>query len=217
MKYDEMIKIAYEDIIDTFEKSAANRLFRDGLEGAKSAIQGRIDSLTRPVAEFKQKAYLQPPPRQRHYEGQIQKYLNNNPAANNAYHNSGYNINHQTLSDRLGQGRGTQLAEYTFERAKQGFKNNPIDNKMDLEWAGGNIKHNYRSLVHDLSNHKRDLNDIKQDAWKKLQRKKGLEERLRGQGLSPEAITAKMQDSRAKEIINRGPVPGAFNHKGYLS
>lgn len=227
MVYKDLVKCAYEDIIDNFEKEAANRLFRDGLDGAKKAIQGRIDNLKKPAAELNYKAVTSTaPPWRKHFDAQKSKYLSGNPAADNAYHNRGYNINHSSLSDRLGQGRGTQYAENVFKRGTEGFKKNPLDSSSitDMQWAGRDIKNNYNSLIHDLSNHKRSLTDIKRDAWKKLERKKDLENRLSAPVLkngrmepqfSPEAVAAKMQEPRAKEIINRGARPGSFKTSGF--
>ena len=49
MNYDEMVKCAYEDIVNSFEKEAANRFFRDGNENAARLIQQRVDNLAAPV------------------------------------------------------------------------------------------------------------------------------------------------------------------------
>jgi hypothetical protein len=158
MNYDEMVKIAYEDILDGFEKEAANRLFRDGVDGATEALRGRFSTLkSLPAAEIKK-----------------------NPAAIKAYSNTfRSNSVPQGISGVLGVGsHGTASYDSIrnkFRDAQARFKQNPADTKalQEMKMHGKTIKDAYRGVSDALSNHTRTPEQLRLDAVNKKTINKG--------------------------------------------
>ena len=140
------VKTANEDV-NYLDKEAANRLFGDG--GAQKLLESRMDSLSRPAKALDKSMLSTPSPQHAMlFKTQKDAYFRKNPAAANAYAN-----------DLSGYG---------------GIRN--CGRAGDIESAIGAAlngdKSYQKDIISALSNHKRSLYDIKEDAYKLYSYKK---------------------------------------------